>query len=163
MKKQSFKREALFALSCICAGITNMAFAAEDAVKPDEVGVSSTQEVQKSEAPATVAADEPQVMEEVSVYGERPAAFRNITTSTEAASKALIASTNVINTEDAVKYLPSVQVRKRFIGDRNAILHAAIRTLVRERRVRRGATLIVVTGEPWGKSGTANAVEVRTV
>jgi len=71
---------------------------------------------------AVYAADEPQLMDEVSVYGERPAAFRNITTSTEAAGKALIESTNVINTEDAVKYLPSVQVRKRFIGDRNAIL-----------------------------------------
>lgn len=59
---------------------------------------------------------------EVGVYGERPAAFRNITTSTEAATKALIASTNVVNTEDAVKYLPSVQIRKRYIGDRNAIL-----------------------------------------
>jgi iron complex outermembrane receptor protein len=59
---------------------------------------------------------------EVSVYGERPAAFRNITTSTEAATRQLIESTNVINTEDAVKYLPSIQVRKRFIGDRNAIL-----------------------------------------
>lgn len=71
---------------------------------------------------AVYAAEEPQVMEEVSVYGERPAAFRNITTSTEAADKALIESTNVINTEDTVKYLPSIQVRKRYIGDRNAIL-----------------------------------------
>lgn len=61
-------------------------------------------------------------MEAVSVYGERPAAFRNITTSTEAATKELIDATNVINTEDAVKYLPSIQVRKRYIGDRNAIL-----------------------------------------
>lgn len=68
------------------------------------------------------AADEPQLMDEVSVYGDRPAAFRNITTSTEAATRQLIESTNVINTEDAVKYLPSVQIRKRFIGDRNAIL-----------------------------------------
>lgn len=59
---------------------------------------------------------------EVSVYGERPAAFRNITTSTEAATGELIESTNVINTEDAVKYLPSVQIRKRYIGDRNAIV-----------------------------------------
>lgn len=84
----------LFVLSCIYASVANAAFAAE----------------------------EPQVMEEVSVYGERPAAFRNITTSTETAGKALIESTNVINTEDAVKYLPSIQVRKRFIGDRNAIL-----------------------------------------
>lgn len=59
---------------------------------------------------------------EVSVYGERPAAFRNITTSTEAATRELIEHTNVINTEDAVKYLPSLQIRKRFIGDRNAIV-----------------------------------------
>ncbi len=58
----------------------------------------------------------------ISVYGERPAAFRNITTSTETADRELIEATNVINTEDAVKYLPSVQVRKRYIGDRNAIL-----------------------------------------
>src|SRR3990167_8006329 len=71
---------------------------------------------------AVYAAEEPQVMDEVSVYGDRPTAFKNITTSTEAATKALIESTNVINTEDAVKYLPSVQIRKRFIGDRNAIL-----------------------------------------
>ena len=94
MKKQLLDGGKLFALSCIYVSVANAAFAAE----------------------------EPQVMDEVSVYGERPAAFRNITTSTEAAGKALIESTNVINTEDAVKYLPSVQVRKRFIGDRNAIL-----------------------------------------
>ena len=94
MKKQLFDSGKLFALSCIYVSVASAAFAA----------------------------DEPQAMEEVSVYGERPAAFRNITTSTEAASKALIESTNVINTEDAVKYLPSIQIRKRFIGDRNAIL-----------------------------------------
>ncbi len=94
MKKLLLNNGKLFALSCIYLSLAN----------------------------ATFAADEPQVMEEVSVYGERPAAFRNITTSTEAATKALIESTNVINTEDAVKYLPSVQVRKRYIGDRNAIL-----------------------------------------
>ncbi|MDP2694494.1 MAG: TonB-dependent receptor [Gallionella sp.] len=94
MNKQLVNGGKLFVLSCIYVSVANAAFAA----------------------------DEPQVMEEVSVYGERPAAFRNITTSTEAATKALIESTNVINTEDAVKYLPSIQIRKRFIGDRNAIL-----------------------------------------
>lgn len=31
-------------------------------------------------------------------------------------------SINVINTEDALKYLPSIQVRKRFIGDANGIV-----------------------------------------
>lgn len=94
MKKQLLSGGKLFALSCIYVSVMNAAFAA----------------------------DEPQTLGEVSVYGERPAAFRNITTSTEAATKALIESTNVINTEDAVKYLPSIQIRKRFIGDRNAIL-----------------------------------------
>ena len=67
-------------------------------------------------------ADSATELKEVSVYGERPAAFRNITTTTEAATRELIDATNVINTEDAVKYLPSIQVRKRYIGDRNAIL-----------------------------------------
>ena len=94
MKRRLLNGGKLFALSCIYVSVANAAFAA----------------------------DEPQVMDEVSVYGERPAAFRNITTSTEAANKALIESTNVITTEDAVKYLPSIQIRKRFIGDRNAIL-----------------------------------------
>jgi iron complex outermembrane receptor protein len=58
----------------------------------------------------------------ISVYGERPAAFRNITTSTATATADLIEHTNVINTEDAVKYLPSIQIRKRYVGDRNAIV-----------------------------------------
>lgn len=33
-------------------------------------------------------------------------------------------SMNVVNTEDIVKYLPSLQIRKRYIGDRNAIIAA---------------------------------------
>lgn len=93
------KRQKVFALSVLALAVSQAVpvFAADDAAAQDQLG-------------------------EVSVYGERPAAFRNITTSTEAASKALIESTNVINTEDAVKYLPSIQIRKRYIGDRNAIL-----------------------------------------
>ena len=94
MKRQKISRGKLFAFSCIYMSVASAAFAEEE---PSQLG-------------------------EVSVYGERPAAFRNITTSTEAATKALIESTNVVNTEDAVKYLPSIQIRKRFIGDRNSIL-----------------------------------------
>ncbi|MCR4299577.1 MAG: TonB-dependent receptor [Gallionella sp.] len=99
MENQRVNSGKLFALSVIALAVSQAmpVFAADDAAVQDQLG-------------------------EVSVYGERPAAFRNITTSTEAASKALIESTNVINTEDAVKYLPSIQIRKRFIGDRNAIL-----------------------------------------
>src|SRR5574343_1620061 len=33
-------------------------------------------------------------------------------------------SMNVVNTEDIVKYLPSLQIRKRYIADRNAIIAA---------------------------------------
>ncbi|MBM3565988.1 MAG: Plug domain-containing protein, partial [Alphaproteobacteria bacterium] len=73
-------------------------------------------------APLCVHAQSATELGEISVYGERPAAFRNITTTTEAATRDLIDATNVINTEDVVKYLPSIQVRKRYIGDRNAIL-----------------------------------------
>lgn len=72
--------------------------------------------------PALAQSDPSLTLGEISVYGERPAAFRNITTSTEAATRPLIESTNVINTEDALKYLPSIQIRKRYIGDRNAIV-----------------------------------------
>lgn len=59
---------------------------------------------------------------EVRVYGERPAAFRNIPSTTEEVAQPLLEATNVINTEDAVKYLPSIQVRKRYAGDRNAVV-----------------------------------------
>lgn len=90
------KKSGYFALSILTISLNQAVYAAEEAAH-EQLG-------------------------EVSVYGERPAAFRNITTSTETADQALIKSTNVINTEDAVKYLPSVQVRKRYIGDRNAIL-----------------------------------------
>ncbi len=31
---------------------------------------------------------------------------------------------NVVNTEDILKYPPSLQIRKRYIGDRNAIIAA---------------------------------------
>lgn len=35
-------------------------------------------------------------------------------------AETLAQTTNLINTEDALKYLPSLLVRKRFIGDTNA-------------------------------------------
>lgn len=35
---------------------------------------------------------------------------------------AIAESVNMVNSEDAIKYLPSVQVRKRYIGDRNSII-----------------------------------------
>jgi iron complex outermembrane receptor protein len=48
---------------------------------------------------------------------------RDLPATTESVTAEQIAdSINVINTEDALKYLPSLNVRKRFEGDRNGIL-----------------------------------------
>jgi iron complex outermembrane recepter protein len=56
-----------------------------------------------------------------------PVADRDITRQFPASSASITAqqastSINVVNTEDALKYLPSVMVRKRYIGDTNAPL-----------------------------------------
>lgn len=82
MKNQSVKKGTLFVLSCIYAGITHMAFAAEDAVKPDEPEVSKTQEAQKSGAPASVATEGAAVLEDVVVSGTREAERKSETAAT---------------------------------------------------------------------------------
>ena len=48
---------------------------------------------------------------------------KDIPAATESVSKEQMAdSINVINVEDALKYLPSVNIRKRYEGDRNGII-----------------------------------------
>lgn len=48
---------------------------------------------------------------------------KDIPAATESVSKEQMAdSINVVNVEDALKYLPSVNIRKRFEGDRNGII-----------------------------------------
>jgi len=61
---------------------------------------------------------------EVQVSGGRSSAVPVNLPASQAGMDArqIAASVNVINTEDVVKYLPSVQVRKRYIGDRNSII-----------------------------------------
>ena len=60
---------------------------------------------------------------EVVVRGEKPGAHRNLPAVSEGVTATEIAETvNTVNVEDAVKYLPSLQIRKRYIGDRNAII-----------------------------------------
>lgn len=64
-------------------------------------------------------------LEAVTVQSEaaRPTLPANLPASHAGMSQQQIAeSINVINTEDVVKYLPSTQVRKRYIGDRNSII-----------------------------------------
>ena len=68
-------------------------------------------------------ADEARLGEVLVSSGRDSAAPVNLPASQAGMSAAqLAAAVNVINTEDVVKYLPSVQVRKRYIGDRNSII-----------------------------------------
>ena len=73
-------------------------------------------------AVANVPADDA-VLQEMVISGEKTAVDRNTPAVTEGiTSKEMAETINVINVEDAVKYLPSLQIRKRYIGDRNSIV-----------------------------------------
>src|SRR3954471_8681649 len=56
------------------------------------------------------------------VVGSREAAHASPNTSVEASAEQLRITTNVRNTEDALRYFPSLFVRKRHIGDTQAPL-----------------------------------------
>src|SRR4051812_27665779 len=56
------------------------------------------------------------------VVGSREAAHASPNTSVEASAEQLRITTNLRNTEDALRYLPSLIVRKRHIGDTQAPL-----------------------------------------
>src|SRR3989338_2735062 len=60
---------------------------------------------------------------EVVVRGEKPAVDQNLPAVSEGITAKEIAETvNTVNTGDAGKSLPSLQIRKRYIGDRNSIV-----------------------------------------
>lgn len=64
---------------------------------------------------------------EMVVKSERPAVPANLPATTEGVSAKTIAETsNAVTSAETIQYLPSVHVRQRYIGDRNAIL--AMRT-----------------------------------
>ncbi|GAA4332364.1 TonB-dependent receptor [Pigmentiphaga soli] len=53
---------------------------------------------------------------------DRPATDPDIPSTTESVTRDQIRNWNVINSEDALKYLPNLVVRKRYIGDQNATI-----------------------------------------
>ncbi len=60
---------------------------------------------------------------EMVVTGARPAVDPNLPAVVESVSAREIAeSVNAVDVEDAVKYLPSLQIGKRYVGDRNGIV-----------------------------------------
>src|SRR5260370_19709826 len=52
----------------------------------------------------------------------RPAIDPNLPASTETVTREQFEHWNVVNTEDVLKYLPNLAVRKRFIGDLNSLI-----------------------------------------
>lgn len=72
------------------------------------------------------AADEETTKElsEMTVRQSRPAAVVQNPSPQAEVTGEQARNMNVVNTEDIVKYLPSLQIRKRYIGDRNAIIAA---------------------------------------
>jgi iron complex outermembrane receptor protein len=76
---------------------------------------------------------------------------------------------NVVNTEDIVKYLPSLQIRKRYIGDRNAIIAARTTGTVQSARslvYADGLLLSNLLGNSYGYPARWNLVgseEIDTV
>lgn len=87
-------------IAVFCAGMSSSGFCAGDAVQKTD-----TQ------------------LQEMVVHAAKPAVDRNVPAVSESiTAQEMMESINVVNTEDAVKYLPSLQVRKRYIGDRNGIV-----------------------------------------
>ncbi|TCV96466.1 iron complex outermembrane receptor protein [Luteibacter rhizovicinus] len=70
-------------------------------------------------------ADEPQRAQtlkeiRVSATGDAPAVDPNIPAVVESVTAAKLDRLNIVNAEDALKYMPAFGIRKRFVGDENA-------------------------------------------
>lgn len=67
-------------------------------------------------------ADTEKTLESVVVSASRSPLDPNLPTTTESRTVAQLREQNFINVEDALRYLPSVTIRKRYIGDRNSLI-----------------------------------------
>jgi iron complex outermembrane receptor protein len=73
---------------------------------------------------AWAAEEDSHVVPEVFVTGarEKRVLDPNLPASSERITAAQLQNLNVVNTEDALKYMPNMAIRKRFIGDENATI-----------------------------------------
>jgi len=75
--------------------------------------------------PAQAAETASEVLPAITVtagQADRPATDPDIPSTTESVTRNQLQNWNVVNTEDALKYLPNLAVRKRYIGDENATI-----------------------------------------
>ncbi len=70
--------------------------------------------------PAQDAAEK--TLEAVTVTGTRTPLDPNLPTTTESKTAEQLREQNFVNVEDALKYLPDMTIRKRYIGDRNSLI-----------------------------------------
>jgi iron complex outermembrane receptor protein len=61
-------------------------------------------------------------LEAVVVSGTRAPLDPNLPTTTESRTAEQLREQNFVNVEDALKYMPNVTIRKRYIGDRNSLI-----------------------------------------
>lgn len=73
---------------------------------------------------ASAADEEAKQLAEMTVRQERPATVAGNPSPQAEVTGEQARDMNVVNTEDVLKYAPSLQIRKRYIGDRNAIIAA---------------------------------------
>lgn len=62
------------------------------------------------------------LIDSVTIAGNRAPLDPNLPTTSESRTAEQLREQNFVNVEDALKYLPDVTVRKRYIGDRNALV-----------------------------------------
>jgi iron complex outermembrane receptor protein len=61
-------------------------------------------------------------LQTVTIVGSHSPLDPNLPTTSESRTAEQLRQQNFVNVEDALKYLPNVTVRKRYIGDRNALV-----------------------------------------
>lgn len=63
-----------------------------------------------------------QLIDSITVTAQRRQAGPDVPSSTASRTAEDLRAQNLVNAEDALKYIPNVTVRKRYIGDRNALI-----------------------------------------
>lgn len=113
-----------------CAADATPALSPAVGVAPDAPSASPPQ-APPGDATATVPSGPapgnpaPSVLPTVSVTadaGDAPAFDPDLPASVESVSREQFGNWNVVNSEDTLKYLPNLAVRKRFIGDQNSLI-----------------------------------------
>lgn len=73
-------------------------------------------------APPLAAADQDTELAEMKVSEARPALDPSVPAVVEGIDAKRLADLNVVNVEDGLRYMPSLLVRKRYVGDRNGVV-----------------------------------------